>query len=387
MIGEEFIANAPEDVGLSSEKVDSLLNRVRQEVDAGELPAAQVAIARHGKIAALATFGDADDNSLFPIFSSTKGITSAAAWLLIEQGTLDINKKVVEYIPEFGTNGKEIITVDQLFTHTSGFPHAPFRATNWLDKNTRNKRYQDWTLNWEPGSRYEYHATSSMWVIADLIERISGQSYVNFVRTHIAEPLNLDDMWVGCPASQHLRIKDVVHVGNALTAADYEALGLPVPPVTEVTEDALLGFNQPEAREIGVPGGGGFMSAAEIALFYQALINEGRSSSGKQVWQQSTIEFGTTVRTGEMKDMLMNKPVNRSLGMVIAGGDDRNFRGFGHTNSSLAFGHGGAGGQIAWGDPATGISLGYCTNGHERNPFKVGRRGVSISNKAAVCLA
>ena len=64
---------------------------------------------------------------------------------------------------------------------------------------------------------------------------------------------------------------------------------------------------------------------------------------------------------------LMGIPVNRALGVVVAGDEHRNARGFGHTNSPLAFGHGGAGGQIAWGDPATGISLGYCTSGHDRN--------------------
>ena len=90
-----------------------------------------------------------------------------------------------------------------------------------------------------------------------------------------------------------------------------------------------------------------------------------------------------TVISGDYRDMLFDRPVNRAMGIVVAGDEARNFRGFGHLNSELAFGHGGAGGQIAWADPATGISLGYCTNGHDRNPLRLGRRGVSISNKAA----
>ncbi len=387
MIKTEWTAGSPEEVGLSSEKVEILLERVQQEVAAGELPAAQVAIARHGKVAAFATYGDADNHSLFPVFSSTKAITSAAAWLLIEAGELDISRKVVDYIPEFGSHGKEVITVEQLFTHTAGFPHAPFKVTDWPDKATRYQRFQDWKLTWSPGSRYEYHPTSSMWVIAELIERLSNMSYVEFVRQRIALPLGLDDMWVGCPSDQHHRIKDVTHVGTAMTSDDYRQLGIPEPPVTEVTEEALTNFNYAPAREIGVPGGGGIMSAAELALFYQALINDGRGSNGNQVWQPATIRMATEVRTGDMRDLLMNQLVNRALGVVVAGGEDRNLRGFGHTNSDLAFGHGGAGGQVAWADPATGISLGYCTNGHERNPIKVGRRGISISNKAAVCLA
>ena len=90
------------------------------------------------------------------------------------------------------------------------------------------------------------------------------------------------------------------------------------------------------------------------------------------------------MRTGELTDPLYHKLVSRGLGIVIAGDEDRNFRGFGKTNSPLAFGHNGAGGQLAWVDPATGISLAYLTNGHDRNPIRQGRRGVAIGSLAAV---
>jgi CubicO group peptidase (beta-lactamase class C family) len=72
--------------------------------------------------------------------------------------------------------------------------------------------------------------------------------------------------------------------------------------------------------------------------------------------------------------------------VVIAGDDGlANYRGFGKTNSALAFGHGGAGGQIGWADPATGISLAYCTNGFDRNDVRQARRSVAISSLAAQC--
>jgi len=58
-----------------------------------------------------------------------------------------------------------------------------------------------------------------------------------------------------------------------------------------------------------------------------------------------------------------------------------NLRGFGGTNSPLSFGHGG--GQIVWGDPATGISIGYCTNGFDRNEIRQGRGGIAISSLAS----
>ena len=373
----------PADAGVSQKKLDELLTRVRQEVDEGLLPSAQIAVAKNGKLVAFETFGAATNDSLYCVFSSTKAITSAAGWLLIQEGKLDIHQKVSELIPEFSTNDKQDIRIEQLFTHTAGFPHAPFRPTDWNDKALRYQRFSGWTLNWPPGSRFEYHATSSMWVIAEIIERLSGESFTDYVRTHIAEPLNLPDLYVGCPEDQHHRIAEISHVGKPMTSEDYASLGIAEPPVTEVTEEALLGFNHTDIRKVPVPGGGGIMSAAELALFYQGLI--GNTQSGETIWSKETINMATTVLTGGMKDILTNTPVNRALGVVISGDDNRNLRGFGHTNSANAFGHGGAGGQIAWVDPATGISVGYCTNGHDRNPLRQGRRSISISNRAAVC--
>ena len=373
----------PADAGVSQKKLDDLLLRVKREVDEGLLPSAQIAIAKNGKLVAFETFGSATNDSLYCVFSCTKAITAAAGWLLIQDGKLDVSHKVSDLIPEFTTNGKRDIRIEQLFTHTAGFPNAPFRPTDWNDKALRYQRFSNWTLNWSPGSRFEYHATSSMWVIAEIIERLSGESFANYVRTHIAEPLNLPDLYIGCPEEQHHRIAEISHVGKPMTSEDYAKLGLTEPPMTEVTEEALLGFNNKETRKVPVPGGGGIMSAAELALFYQGLI--GNTQSGETIWSKKTLKMATRVLTGGMKDALTDTPVNRALGVVLSGDDKRNLRGFGHTNSAQAFGHGGAGGQIAWVDQTTGISVGYCTNGHDRNPIRRDRRSISISNRAAVC--
>jgi len=379
---EETKADLTE-AGLDAAKVDELLSRVRKEVDDGLLPSVQIALARNGKLAVFETFGDATNDSLYCVFSSTKAITSAAGWLLIQDGSLDISRKVSEFVPEFGSNNKQDITVEQLFTHTAGFPNAPFRPSDWLDQASRNTRYASWKLEWEPGTRYEYHPTSGMWVIAEIIERITNQSFSDFVRNRIALPLNLPDLWVGCPESEHDRITEVMHVGDALTSHDYAKLGIPEPPVTEVTEAALTNFNNSDVRQIGVPGGGGIMSAADLAMFYQGLV--GNTPGTEDLWSKETLKFALQVRTGDLKDQLTNTPIHRALGVSVAGDEKRNMRGFGHTNSPLSFGHGGAGGQIGWIDPATGISVGYCTNGHDRNGIRQARRGISISNRAAAC--
>ena len=382
---DEKIAE-PSELGIDPEKLELLRERAAREVAEGVLPSAQIAIARHGRLAYFETFGNATDETLYCVFSSTKAFTSAAAWLLMESGDLDVDEIVADIVPEFGTNGKETITVEQLFLHTAGFPHAPFRPTDWNDRDVRLSRFSSWRLNSAPGERFEYHPTSSMWVIAEIIERKTGIDFATFVRQKVIEPLNLRDCFVGLPDAENHRVSPQMHVGDVMTSEDYAKLGIPEPPVTEVTEDAILSFDRPDIRAVGIPGGGGIMTAAALALFYQGLLHGGRPA-GPVVWQDETLSMARTVISGDYRDMLFDRPVNRAMGIVVAGDDERNFRGFGHLNSEFAFGHGGAGGQIAWADPATGISLGYCTNGHDRNPIRLGRRGVSISNKAAdLCL-
>ena len=136
-----------------------------------------------------------------------------------------------------------------------------------------------------------------------------------------------------------------------------------------------------------MPGGGGVMTAGDLALFYQALLADGRAHDGTQVWQPETIHMARQIRSGDLTDPIFRKRANRALGLIVAGDADRTYRGFGHTGSPLMFGHNGAGGQLAWGDPETGISLGYCTNGFDRHPVRQARRGVAISSLAAALAA
>ena len=182
---------------------------------------------------------------------------------------------------------------------------------------------------------------------------------------------------------------DIVCVGDALTAEDYAKMGLPAPPAeTEVTEDLILGFNHPIAREAGVPGGGGFMRAADLALFYQGLLHNPSVAGGQPIWKAAVLQEVLKVHSGDYFDPIFKYKCNRGLGVILAGDDGfANYRGFGRTNSAETFGHNGAGGQLAWADPKTGISLGYCTNGYDRNDIRQGRRGVAISSLAAVCAA
>jgi CubicO group peptidase (beta-lactamase class C family) len=387
-----FFAASPEDVGVDSVKLEALFERAEREVQQGLLPAAQIAVARNGKLAGFRSFGNvkhegrqapASNETLFCVFSCTKAITSAAAWLLIQEGKLAIDERAADIVPEFGTHGKDVIRVEQLLTHTAGFPRAPFRPTDFPDRKLRLERFSEWRLNWEPGTRFEYHPSSSMYVVAEIIERRSGRAFGDFVRERIAKPLGLPDLWVGLPRALHGRLADIEHVGEKLTADDYARLGVRMPPETEVTEDALTLFNRPEAREAGIPGGGGTMTAADLALFYQALLQDGRAHDGAPIWQPEMLRMAREIRSGELRDPGHGRLANRALGIIIAGDAERTFRGFGHTNSELAFGHGGAGGQIAWADPATGISFACLNNAIDADPMRAAIRGNRISTIAS----
>jgi len=365
MVAQDLIAASPEEVGIDRERLEALFARVRRDIEEGALPSAQVAIARHGKLAGFRTYGSATqggatrpatNDTLYTIFSATKAIVAAAVWALLEEGLLQLDERVAAIVPEFGTNGKEIVTVEQVLLHTAGFPYAPLGPGKWETRAGRLEAFARWRLNWEPGSRFEYHASSAHWVLAEIIERRTGVESRTYVRQRIIAPMGLEDLYIGLPAELNERVADVVHVAP------------PVPPPNgwgEVTPEAILNFNRPEVRAVGNPGGGGIGRAAELALFYQVLINGGKTATGRQVLKPETIAFATRVRTTDQhRDAIYNIPVNRGLSIVVAGDDGyKHLRGFGSLTSARAFGHGGAGGQIAWGDPVSGISLGYCTNG------------------------
>jgi CubicO group peptidase (beta-lactamase class C family) len=396
MPAHESLAESPREASLDPQKVEALFERAAREVNDGLLPSCQIAIARHGKVGAMRTFGHAvqgganrpaTNDTLYTIFSCTKAIMSSAAWLLIGEDKLDVRERAADIVPEFGTNGKGAITVEQLLLHTAGFPNAPYAQSEWNDRAKRLERFAKWRLEFPPGNRFFYHPTASFWVIAEIIERRAGMDFRRFVHERIALPLGLPGMHLGLAPDLHSRVADLVYVGEPLSEEELRKLGFPPAAESEVTEELILGFNTAGVREAGVPGGGGIMTAAELALFYQGVMHN-RGKDGAPLWKPETLAEALRPRSGDYIDPYLGHRVNRGLGVIIAGDDGKaNFRGFGKTNSPSAFGHAGAGGQIGWGDPASGISLAYCTNGFDRNDLRQGRRGVALSSLAAICAA
>jgi CubicO group peptidase (beta-lactamase class C family) len=394
MPAEKFYADSAAEVGLNPDKVQALMDRAERDVKEGVLPACQVAIARNGKIAAMQTFGravqggadkEATNETVFVAMSATKAITSSALWLLIQEGKVSPADQIVKYVPEYGTNGKDSTTIEHLLIHTAGIPTAPGSFKDWGDHKRRLERFAQWRPVNPPGEKFFYHIHANYWPIAEAIERITGKRLGDFVRERIAEPLGLPDLRIGLPRAIQPRMADVKWVGEPAKDEEYKKLGVPPPRANlgSITEDAVLEMNDPAMRETDFPAGGLMTTAGDIALFYQALLNDGKAHDGTRIWQSEMLREARRIRSGNLIDTARGITANRALGIVIAGGDGKaNLRGFGRTNSAEAFGHPGFGGQIGWADPATGISFGYLTNGFDRNDLREGRRSVAVCSLA-----
>jgi len=363
------------------DRVKSLLDRCRRDVEEGVLPSCQVSLAMDGEIVVEEAFGDATVATRYAVYSATKPFVAAAVWQLISEGAVDVDRRAAEYVPEFATNGKDVVTVEQVMLHTAGFPQAPLRHPLWATSAGRREAFARWRLNWEPGTAYEYHPTSAHWVLAEIVNTVTGLDYRDVVADRVTAPLGLPRV-LGLAPGQQAGIAPVEVWGEPVDPDELEAaIGVRQIDVGEVTDEALLAFNEPDVRAVGVPGGGGVMRASDLARFYQALLHNPGT-----LWDPAVLADVTSRVRNRLPDRVTGIPANRTLGLVRAGDDElAPFRGFGRTASPDAFGHNGAGGQVAFADPVTGLSFGYCTNGLDANVLRQWRRVSGVASRAAAC--
>ena len=284
-------------------------------------------MARHGELELFEAIGDCSTSSRFPIYSATKPLVAMALLPLLE----DLTRPVAELIPEFGTNGKEVVTLEQVLVHTAGFPAAPMRPEEGADPERRLARFATWRLDWEPGSQFSYHHASAHWVLAELLQRLGGADFRAVIHERVTAPLGLPRI-LGIPEDQQAGIVDPVIAEGGDT-------------------EIVRHLASPSSRAAGVPGGGGIATAADLVLLYQAWL---RDTSG-----------ATTDLRCNLPDPILGVPVMRTPAFVLAGDDglhQMRYAGFGKGVSPAAFGHMGAHFQLAWADPATGVSFAYLNN-------------------------
>ncbi|MCB1030718.1 MAG: beta-lactamase family protein [Acidimicrobiales bacterium] len=376
---EEIVIS--DDPRLDQAKVDAFLARARREVDEGLLPAAAVAVALDGEVVIEASFGVGLD-ARFVGFSTTKALIAGAIWRLIDSGELDLEAPACKYIPEFASNGKDVVTIENLLTHTGGFPWAPLGPGKCETLELRRQGYGRWRLTAEVGTSFVYHPVAGHWVLADIAGIITGMTHTDAIEELVTRPLGLPRL-LGIAVQDQANIGDCIGVGEVPTPDEMEAtFGIRIdisevlPP--DVALNALLTLNDPTARELGVPGGGGIYHARDLALLYQGFM---RNPGG--LWSDEILQEGTQRVRMNLPDM-MGIPASRSLGLVVAGDDGfGGSRGFGRVASPRSFGHPGAGGQIAFGDPVSGLSMAYLTSGLDQHIIRQSKRDIAIASLGA----
>eukprot|EP01045_Picozoa_sp_COSAG04_P023425 COSAG04_NODE_2780_length_3594_cov_5.982546_3_plen_452_part_00 len=418
-----LVAARPEDVGVSAAALQQLFEAAEAQVLAGHIDSCSVAVARHGRLAGAAAFGvdphgrPVTTSSLLQIYSSTKAVVAAAAWQLIDRGALSPSARVAELFPEFGENGKEDVSVEQLLTFTAGLPPAEGgdgmeeQRAKMLRLGTTEGRVaalRELRLVAPPGERYGY-CPWAPYAVAECIERATGRDFREYIRAELLEPMGLRDVYCGGEREVHHHFVDSVAVGVDAAPAVY---GTTVPLM-----------NEPAVQAAMAPGGGMLCSASELALFYQPLLRGGAVAGrdGPPLISPDTLAQATTVHTDErhfeeLGGGAARLPTLRGWMVEVAGDDTvhlppglrasdgvhgmggtadgmegetpgKVLRGcFGYSNSAATFGHNGAGGQAGWGDPATGISFAFLTNTFSEpaeEPRK--KRVVDLATLANVC--
>ncbi len=345
--------------GLRSEPIEHLCALIERHVGEGRYPGCQVAIARHGRLVLDRSFGHArtgadamraDERTLWLLYSNTKVITAVALWKLAEEGGFAFTDRVSDHVPEFARHGKRDVTVMQVITHQGGFPNAVMPEVAWEDRDARRRAACDFALEWTPGSKIHYHGLSAHWVLAVMMESITGRDFRDVIRESVTEPLGLArELYVGLPESEHKR-----------AATMYE-------PLPEGGMRPVDVNNTAQWRLAGAPGGGGYGSARAMAALYQMML-AGGELGGKRILSPRVLAYAIRNWTGDRIDEFMGMPMHRGLGPHLRG-TTALIRGLGAFAPPTAFGHGGVGSSYCWADPESGVSFAYVTNNRIPDPW------------------
>lgn len=296
-------------------------------------------------------------------FSTGKGVASTVLHRLADRGLVSYDEPVAAYWPEFGVAGKDRITVRELMSHRAGLhrirglldthhelldAHAVAAALAASPPDPRRLR--------GPG----YHAMTYGTLVAEVASRVSGTEFTDLVRQEVAEPLGAPELWFHVPHDERYRIARVFPDISPRPASWATAgrVASRIPGLRAVAEAGMVeGFDEivrgPEVHDAVMPGWNGTFSAPSLARMYAPLANGGRFGDVEYL-TPATVEKLLQVQTRE-RDYVLGIRANWRLGYHPAWLriDRQPLRSVAH------YGFGGSG---AFGDPETGLSLGFVTN-------------------------
>lgn len=363
----------PEEAGMDPDRIARLGARAHQWCDGHRMRSGVLLAARRGKIVFHEAYGplraDAQSpplqtDSIFAVNSITKIVTATAAMILVEDGTLGLNRPLREYLPELNGEGSEDIEVQNLLTHTSGLVEAELwaRTTGLHKAHTERKQAEDgkahpfiadlldrlWDMKpgWMPGSKMSY-SNVNIALLAEVARRVCGSSLERFTREKIFAPLAMKDTsftWDTNKADRQVRRGDRVPFGS-------------------VAENPMAG-NEGHWYQSAPWGFVGVSSTAiDLARFGQMFLNRG-VLDGKRVLSPATVHEMTCNQIPGISADFFGIDVEASWGLGwMVQGDNR----WMWTNGTLTppgtFYHTGAGGHLLWVDPVNeivGVYLSVC---------------------------
>ncbi len=368
----------PLDVDMDPECLDEARAILKELHATGKYPALQVCIRRHGEIVLHEALGDyrpvaggprrrVDLDTRFAIFSISKSVTATLIHVLISRGQLDVDDLVQWYIPEFGANGKELVTLRHILTHQAGIPMIMWNLDDDLIRDWDGilQRIYDQKPWHPPGRRVGYHILSGGYVLGEIVQRITGMSLREFMHKEVLAPYGFETFSFGIDESEW---------GN--TACSERVDRLPpsvamriVNKVTDVdVEKALAVMNRPAVFESVIPAGNIVGTAEETSRFFQILLNGGEMN-GHRLLAERQVQRATIEQVLAVADWtLLMTPQRYSLGFML-GRKKTEFNIYG-SNTEETFGHLGFSRNIAWADRRCDIAGAIITSGKPVRPTR-----------------
>ena len=293
-----------------------------------------------------------DQQTLAPVFSTSKAMTSLTLAWRVGRGGLSYGDLAVELWPEFGQPGKAGLRVEQVLSHQAGLAGLRGRLDPdiWLDSGAVVRQLEIAEPLWPPGSASGYHPMTFGYLAGELFRRADGRTLGQGLRDEIAEPLGLD-LWIGLPESQDRRVCQVQRPPA-------------MPDLGPLTEARRLAFLAPWAavgsrdvrrwRAVESPGANGHATALGLARAMAILACDGELDGREILPPGLALEAAASRISGP--DLILPFTLSWGAGFL------RN-EGIGiYGPSAHAFGHSGWGGSCAVADPERRLSFAYVMN-------------------------
>ncbi|MFD5201001.1 serine hydrolase domain-containing protein [Streptomyces sp. NPDC058375] len=300
----------------------------------------------------------ADERTLFPVFSVTKGVTAIAVHLQAERGLIDLQAPVARYWPEFAVNGKESVTVEQALSHRAGIPQMPEGVTPELlaDWEWMTERVAGFTPVYEPGTANAYHVLVWGWIVGEVVRRTdpARRPFDVFVREEITGPLGADDFHLGVPDADLPRVA-TLYGGNEFSIVDEHNVS---PKAVFPGSDA---HNLRTVQQAVDPGAGAITTADSVARIF-AMLAEGGALNGVRLLSPERVATFTRPREGAYDaDKVLTIPVWFGANGFWLGGEAGASDPLVGDHREIIYSPG-AGGSLAWADLRDRLAVAICHN-------------------------